>query len=116
VSLWLGRFAASLLLVLGALVVSSAVETRSVLLSLLAADGLLGAGLLIFGIERPAHPFAASARRIGWAMMLAFSLVPTSLLFVPLAVVLLALPSVVAPDVSRRRGTGASGSPAPGPS
>jgi hypothetical protein len=111
---WLGRVAASLILVLSALVFSSAVETGSALLSLLAADGVLGALLLIFGIERSGHPLAASARPVGWGLMFAFTLVPTSLLFLPALVVLLALPAVLGTRV--RRGTGASASRAPGPS
>ena len=47
-------------------------------------------------------------------MWLGFSLVPTSLLFAPALVVLLALPTVRSDAVSRRRGTGARGSLAPG--
>jgi hypothetical protein len=113
--MWLRRVAASLILVLGVLVFSSAVETGSVLLFALSADGVVGALLLIFGIERPAHPLSRWARPIGWAMMFAFSLVPTSLLFAPALVVLLALPTV-RPDLVGRRQTGVSASNAPGPS
>ena len=113
--MWLGRVAAGLTLVLGVLVFSSAVETGSVLLFALSADGVLGALLLILGIERPAHPLSRWARSIGWAMMFAFSLVPTSLLFVPALVVLLALPTVRSDFISRRPGTGPSASHVPGP-
>jgi hypothetical protein len=114
--MWLGRVAASLILVLGALVFTSAVETGSVLLFALAGDGILGGLLLIFGIERPAHPLSRFARPIGWGMMFAFTLVPTSLLFLPALVVLLASPAVRSDAVSPRPETGASAFPDPGPS
>lgn len=102
--LWAARVAAGLVLVLGALVFASGWETGSALLFLLAADGVAGSLLLIFGIERPGHHLARSARWIGWAMMLAFTLVPTSLLFLPALVVLTALPAVWAPGVVAGRG------------
>jgi hypothetical protein len=113
--LWLGRVAASLILVLGGLVFTSAVETGSLLLFALSATGLGGALLFIFGIERPAHRLAGVARLVGWVSMFAFTLVPTSLLFVPAVVVLLALPAVFAARLSPRPGREASGSLAPGP-
>jgi hypothetical protein len=93
---WLGRVAASLILVLGVLVFISAVETGSLLLFGLSALGVVGALGFAFGFERPTHPKATPARAVGWVMMLGFSLVPTSLLFLPLLVVLLALPCVTA--------------------
>jgi hypothetical protein len=113
---WLGRVAASLVLVLGALVFTSALETGSVLLFALAGDGILGALLLIFGIERPAYPLSRFARLIGWAMMFAFTLVPTSLLFIPTLIVLFAIPTVRSYPVSPLPETGSSASHVPGPS
>jgi hypothetical protein len=99
----LGRFAASSILVLGALVVSSAIETGSLLLWGLAAAGLVGASLFVFGIERPAHPAARWARPAGWGLMLAFALVPSSLHLIPAAVVLLALPAAIGRVARDRR-------------
>ncbi len=113
---WLGRLAAGLVLVLAVLVTISAFETGSAWLFLLSADGFGGALLLASGVERPDHPLARRARTIGWAMMLAFTLVPTSLLFLPALVVLLALPAALGDGVTRRPGTGATGSLAAGPS
>jgi hypothetical protein len=113
--LWLGRVAASLILVLGGLVFTSAVETGSLLLFALSATGLGGALLFIFGIERPTHRLAGVARLVGWVSMFVFTLVPTSLLFLPLLVVLLALPAVFEARLSPRPGREASGSLAPGP-
>lgn len=110
---WLGRVAGSLILVLGVLVFTSAVETGSFLLFALSALGIVGALAFVFGIERPTHPWAARARPVGWGMMLGFSLVPTSLLFLPLLVVLLALPCVRAADITP--GTEASAYRAPDP-
>jgi hypothetical protein len=114
--LWLGRVAASLILVLGVLVFTSAIETASLLLFGLSALGVVGALVFVLGIERSTHPWAARARSIGWGMMAGFSLVPTSLLFVPLLVVLLALPTLSPGRLTPRPGRGASGSPPPGPS
>jgi hypothetical protein len=114
--MWLGRVAAAMVLVLGALVFTSAVETGSKLLFGLSALGIAGALLLVFGLERPTHPLARRARMAGWAMMLGFTLVPTSLLFLPALVVLLAFPAAFAARLTPRPGTGASASPAPGPS
>ena len=71
--------------------------------------------LFIFGIERPTHRLAGVARLVGWVSMFVFTLVPTSLLFLPLLVVLLALPAVFEARLSPRPGREASGSLAPGP-
>lgn len=108
--------AASLVLVLGLLVLTSAIEAGSGLIYAIATLGIGGALLFTFGIERPSHPIASWARPLGWVAMFAFSLVPTSLLFLPALIVLLALPAVFAARLTRRPGTGASASPAPGPS
>jgi hypothetical protein len=92
---WVARLVTSLFLLLGALVFTSFTETNSLLLLAMAVLGIGGALVFAFGIERPQHPAARRARQVGWAMMAVFSLVPTSLLFVPFLVVLLALPAVV---------------------
>lgn len=54
-----------LILVLGSLVLVSAIETGSGLLFLMAVDGVAGSALLIFGVERSAHRFARPARVLG---------------------------------------------------
>lgn len=113
--MWPGRAAASLVLVLGVLALASGIETGSLLIYGIAAVGIVGALLFLFGIERPSHPVAPWARALGWGSMAAFTLVPTSLLFVPFVVVLVAFPAVFAGRLSPRPGTGASASPAAGP-
>jgi hypothetical protein len=111
---WLGRAAACLVLVLGVLALEVAIEAASAALYGIAALGLGSALAFIFGIERPSHGLSAWARPLGWAGMLVFSLFPAALLFVPSVIVLLALPAAFAGRLTR--GTGASASPAPGPS
>jgi hypothetical protein len=94
--LWPGRVVACFFLVLGALVFSSFLDTGTwwILAFALAASG--GALLFIVGLERPQHPAATWARRVGWSMMALGSFVPTSLLFMPFLLALLALPTVFA--------------------
>jgi hypothetical protein len=111
---WLGRLAASLILVMSILVFGSATDTGSVLLFALAALGLGGAVLFIFGLERPTHRLARGARALGWMMMLGFSLIPTSFLLLPALVVLLAFPAVLTAGVIP--GTATSAFPARRPS
>jgi len=110
-----GSVAASLILVLGVLVFTSAVETGSLLLFALSALGLVGAVVFILGVERPTHPLARGARALGWTMMLGMSLVPTSLLFLPALVVLLAFPSVLGARLTPGPGTEGSAFRAPDP-
>jgi hypothetical protein len=100
--LWLGRVAAGMVLVLGIAVFTSFAETGSALLFLMAADGVLGSALLLFGVERPAHRLARPARLLGWAMMLAFTLVPTGLLYLPAVVVLCAAPAAFGSRIEPR--------------
>jgi hypothetical protein len=92
---WTARFVASAFLLLGALVFSSFLETGFPFYLAMSVLGFGGAAVFVFGIERLHHRSARLARQVGWAMMAVFSLIPTSLLFVPLMVVLLALPAVV---------------------
>ena len=98
---WVARLVASFFLLLGALVFSTFLDTGSVVWLAISILGFGGALVFMFGIERPQHPLARRARQAGWAMMAAFSLLPTSLLFVPLLVALLALPAVVRTPRSR---------------
>jgi hypothetical protein len=98
-ALWLGRVAAGLVFVLGIAVFTSFAETGSALLFLMSADGVVGSALLLLGVERPAH---RHARLLGWAMMLAFTLVPTSLLFLPAVVVLCAAPTAFGSRIEPR--------------
>jgi hypothetical protein len=92
---WIARFVASLFLLLGVLVFSSFLETGFLFYLAMSVLGVGGAAIFVFGIERPRHPLARRARQVGWAMMAAFSLIPTSLLFLPFLAVLLALPAVI---------------------
>ena len=80
---WTARLAVALVLVLGALVLWSAVETGHAWLYGMALAGLSGAALFAAGIERPRRPSSHTLRLVGWFLMLGFSLVPTSFLFLP---------------------------------
>lgn len=90
--LWTARAVACFFLILGALVFVTFLETGTLWTLGIAVAALGGALLFIFGLERPQHPPARWARRVGWSMMALASLVPTSLLFIPLLLALLALP------------------------
>lgn len=81
-------------LILGSLVFVTFLETGSVLALVLAALGVGGALTYLFGLERSSHPLSRRAQLVGWLMMATFSLIPTSLLFLPLVVVLSALPAL----------------------
>jgi hypothetical protein len=104
--LWVARLVAAFFLLLGALALSSSFESGStILLFGMAALGLGGGLIYIFGLERPEHRLSRWARPLGWLMMTGSSLFPTSLLFVPLVVVLFALPPLfLAPQRGARRG------------
>jgi hypothetical protein len=91
---WVGRVVASVFLILGSLVFVTFLDTGSPVWLVVAFMGAGGALVYIVGLERPGHPLSARARRVGWLMMAAFSLIPSSLLFVPLVLVLLALPTL----------------------
>ena len=92
---WVGRVVACVILVLGSLVFVTFLETGSRVALALSLLGMVGVLIYLFGLERPARPSATWARRVGWLMMAAFSLTPTSLLIGPLMLVLLALPTVL---------------------
>jgi hypothetical protein len=94
VALWTGRIVACVFLILGSLVFVSFAETGSLWLLVFAIMGVGGALLSIFGLERPGDPRSRWAHLAGWLMMAAFSLVPTSLLFLPLVLALSALPGL----------------------
>jgi hypothetical protein len=89
---WTARIAVALTLVLGCLVFWSAVETGHGWLYAMAATGIGGALLFSVGVERPGPASGRVLRPMGWLMMFGFSLVPTSLLFLPAVVVLCAAP------------------------
>jgi hypothetical protein len=90
--LWAGRAAACFFLIFGALVFVSFLETGTLWILGIVVAALGGALLFIFGLERPQHPAAKWALWVGWSMMAVAALVPSSLLVVQLALVLLALP------------------------
>jgi hypothetical protein len=92
--LWAGRAAACFFLIFGALVFVTFLETAALWTLGIAAAGLGGALLFIFGLERPSHPASRWARPVGWSMMAVASLVPSSLVFASIALVLLALPAL----------------------
>jgi hypothetical protein len=94
--LWPGRVVACFFLILGALVFSSFIDTGTLWILAFAVASLGGSLLFIFGLERPQHPSATLARQVGWSMMALGSLVPTSLLFMPFLLALLALPAAFA--------------------
>jgi hypothetical protein len=94
VALWTGRVVACFFLILGSLVFVTFLETESALFLVLAVLGIGGALAYVFGLERSSHPSSRSAQLVGWLMMAAFSLTPTSFLFLPLVVVLSALPGL----------------------
>ena len=90
---WMGRFVASFFVLLGLLALGSVFETDSAILPGAAFLSGVGGGLLyLFGLERPRHRMSRSVRIAGWLMMAGLSVIPTSLMFVPAVVVLLALP------------------------
>jgi len=91
---WVGRVVACFFLILGALGFSSFIDAGTLWHLGFAVAALGGALLFIFGLERSEHPAAAWARRVGWSLMALASLVPTSLLFMPFLLALVALPAV----------------------
>ena len=90
---WTARLAVAVVLVLGCLVSWSAVETGHGWLYAMAATGIGGALLFGVGVERPDMASGRLLRPVGWSMMLGFTLVPTSFLFLPAVVVLCAAPT-----------------------
>ena len=90
---WTARLAVALVLVLGCLVFLSALETGHGWLYAMATTGIGGALLFGAGVERPGIAPARVLRAVGWAMMLGFTLVPTSFLFLPAVVVLCVAPT-----------------------
>lgn len=61
----------------------------------IAASAIVGAGLFIYGLERPTSAAANWARPAGFALMAVASLVPSSFLFIPTLVLLFAVPALV---------------------
>jgi hypothetical protein len=94
VALWTGRVVGCLFLILGSLVFVTFLETASVVDLALSLLGTGGALAYLFGLERSNHPSSRRAQLVGWLMMVAFSLIPISLLFLPMLVVLSALPGL----------------------
>jgi hypothetical protein len=92
--MWTGRLVACFILILGALVFVTFLETGELLWLAFAIMGLGGALLFIVGLERSSHPRSRWIQLVGWLMMAAFCLIPTSLLFLPMVVVLSALPAL----------------------
>jgi hypothetical protein len=94
VALWTGRIVACLFLILGSMVFVTFLDTGEVLWLTLSVIGVGGALLFIVGLERSSDPRSRWAQLAGWLMMAAFSLVPTSLLFLPVVLALSALPGL----------------------
>lgn len=94
VALWTGRLVACFFLILGSLVFVTFLETGELLWLALSVAGVGGAFLFIVGLERSRYPGSRWIQLAGWALMAMFSLIPTSLLFIPLVVVLSALPAL----------------------
>jgi chromate transport protein ChrA len=94
VAIWTGRLVACFILILGVLVFVTFVETGLLRDLIYAVMGVGGALLFIVGVERSSRPSFRWVQVVGWLMMAVFSLIPTSLLFLPLVVVLAALPAV----------------------
>jgi chromate transport protein ChrA len=90
---WTGRVVACLILILGSLVFSTFLDTGLVRDLIFAVTGVGGALLFIVGLERSSPSFRW-VQLAGWLMMAAFSLIPPSLLFVPMVAVLAALPGL----------------------
>lgn len=91
---WTGRAVACVFLILGSPVFVTFLDTRSLVWLALAVTGVGGALLYIVGLERTAQRSSNWMQLAGWVMMAAFSLIPTSLLFIPLVLVLFALPAL----------------------
>jgi hypothetical protein len=94
VAIWTGRVVACFILILGALVFVTFLETGLLRDLTYAALGVGGALLFIVGVERSSRPSFRWVQLLGWLMMAGFSLIPTSLLFLPMVVVLAALPGL----------------------
>ncbi len=93
-ALWTGRVVACVFLILGSLVFVTFLETGELLWLALSVMGVAGALLFIVGLERSTHPRSRWVQLVGWLMMTMFSLVPTSLLFLPLVLALTVLPAL----------------------
>ena len=94
VALWTGRIVACFFLILGSMVFVTFLDTGEVVWLALSFMCVGGALLYLVGLERSSHPRSRWAQLAGWLMMAAFSLIPTSLLFLPLVLALSALPGV----------------------
>jgi len=92
--LWTARAVACFFLILGSLVFVTFLDTGELLWLALAVVGVGGALLYIVGLERSGHPRSRWIQLAGWLMMAGFSLIPTSLLFIPMFLALLALPAM----------------------
>jgi hypothetical protein len=92
--LWTARLVACFFLIVGVLVLVTFLETGRGWTLGFAVAALSGALLFVFGLERPDH-VAGWARPVGWVLMAVASTVPSSLLFIPFFLVLLALPAAL---------------------
>lgn len=93
IATWTGRVVACFNLIIGSLVFVTFTETGLVRDLVFAVLGVGGALLFIVGLER-SRPSSRWVQLAGWLMMAAFSLIPTSLLFIPFVFVLAALPGL----------------------
>ena len=93
VATWTGRVVACFILIIGSLVFVTFLETRLVRDLVYGVLGVGGALLFIAGLESSSPAFRW-VQLAGWLLMAGFSLIPTSLLFVPMVAVLAALPGL----------------------
>jgi hypothetical protein len=93
--LWTARLVACFFLIIGALVFVTFLETDEWWTLGFAVVAFGGALLFIVGLESPDHPAARWARPAGWFLMAVASTVPSSLLFIPFFLALLALPALL---------------------
>jgi hypothetical protein len=91
---WVGRVVACFFLILGSLVFVTFLETERLFALVFAVMGVGGALLYIVGLERGGRPSSRWVQLVGWLLMAGFSAIPTSLLFIPMIVVLLAVPAL----------------------
>lgn len=94
-ALWTGRVVGCFFLIIGSLVFVTFLETGELVWLAFAVVGVGGAVLYLVGLERSSHASSRWAQLVGWVMMTAFSLIPTSWLFLPTVVALSALPGLL---------------------
>ena len=93
--MWAGRAVACFVGILGSIVLIGSFDTGGSRWRGLAAIGIGGAILYIVGVEGARHRGSRWIQLLGWLMVAAFSLIPSSLLYLPAILVLFALPALL---------------------